>query len=67
MRANLLFVIGCITCWCMNAGCAPKVYHAPAMGAETKFDKGLPKEKHPPHLFNKRERKEMARMGYPVN
>jgi len=39
---------------------------APRMGAEYRFEDGLPKEKKPQYLFNKKERKDMAQMGYPV-
>ncbi|HEY0272193.1 MAG TPA: hypothetical protein VGC22_03360 [Chitinophaga sp.] len=66
MRMNLLIVTFLLACL-FTAGCAPRPYHAPANGAETQFDKGLPPEKHTRHLYSKKERAEMARMGYPVD
>jgi hypothetical protein len=41
-----------------------KVYEAPAMGAESRFDEGLRREKHPQQLFNKKERADMGKMGW---
>jgi hypothetical protein len=50
-----------------NTGCASnKTYEAPKMGAEYRFDDGLRAEKHPDHLFDKKTRKEMEKMGYPT-
>lgn len=69
MRQNMLIITLGATCLFGAAGCAPKAgtpYQAPAMGAETQFDKGLPKEKHTRHLYSKKERAEMQKMGYPV-
>jgi hypothetical protein len=40
-----------------------RVYQAPRMGAEYRFDEGLRKEKHPQHLFSKKERRDMEKMG----
>lgn len=40
-----------------------RVYQAPRMGAEYRFDEGLRKEKHPQNLFSKKERKDMEKMG----
>jgi len=39
------------------------VYQAPRMGAESRFEEGLRREKHPQHLFSKKERKEMEKTG----
>lgn len=41
-----------------------QAYQAPAMGAESRFDEGLRREKHPQQLFNKKERKDMEKMGW---
>lgn len=70
MRQNMLIITLGTACLFGATGCAPKsnqAYQAPAMGAETLFDKGLPKEKHTRHLYSKKERAEMQKMGYPVN
>lgn len=40
-----------------------RVYQAPRMGAEYRFDEGLRREKHPQNLFSKKERKDMEKMG----
>jgi hypothetical protein len=40
-----------------------KVYEAPAMGAESQFDKGLRPEKHPQYLFDKKTMKELQERG----
>jgi hypothetical protein len=40
-----------------------KYYSAPAMGAESRFDEGLRKEKHPQQLWSKKERKDMEKAG----
>lgn len=40
-----------------------QVYQPPRMGAESRFEEGLRKEKHPQHLFSKKERKDMEKMG----
>ncbi|GAA0557419.1 hypothetical protein [Chitinophaga japonensis] len=40
-----------------------RVYQAPRMGAESRFDEGLRREKHPQHLFSKKERRDMEKMG----
>lgn len=34
------------------------------MGAESRFDEGLRREKHPQQLFSKKERKDMEKMGW---
>jgi hypothetical protein len=47
---------------CSSSG---RIYEAPRMGAEYRFDDGLPKEKKPQYLFDKKTRKEMAKRGYP--
>jgi len=39
------------------------VYSAPAIGAESRFDEGLRREKHPQQLFSKKERRDMEKMG----
>ncbi len=39
------------------------VYQAPAIGAESRFDEGLRREKHPQQLFSKKERRDMEKMG----
>lgn len=67
MRQNMLIITLGAACLFTISACAPKPYQAPAIGAETQFDKGLPKEKHTQHLYSKKERKEMEKMGYPVN
>lgn len=40
-----------------------QVYQPPRLGAESRFEEGLRREKHPQHLFSKKERKDMERMG----
>ena len=40
-----------------------KVYEAPAMGAESQFDKGLRPEKHPQYLFDKKTMKDLEERG----
>ncbi|ASZ12359.1 hypothetical protein CK934_16025 [Chitinophaga sp. MD30] len=45
----------------LQVGCAPK--SAPAIGAERVFEQKLKPDRHPQQLFNKKERKEMRRMG----
>ena len=44
-----------------------KVYEAPAMGAESQFDKGLRPEKHPQYLFDKKGVLAMANAGRDTN
>ena len=39
------------------------IYRPPALGAESRFDEGLRREKHPQQLFSKKERREMEKMG----
>ncbi|SHN29179.1 hypothetical protein [Chitinophaga sp. CF418] len=39
---------------------------APRGGAEYRFEEGLRSEKKPQYLFDKKTRKEMAKMGYPT-
>lgn len=41
-----------------------RVYQAPALGAETRFQEGLRRQKNPQQLFNKKERRDMEKMGY---
>ena len=36
------------------------------MGAEYRFEDGLRKEKHPQYLFDKKTRKDLAKMGLPT-
>lgn len=45
----------------LHVGCAPK--SAPAIGAERVFEQKLKPDKHPQQLFNKKERRDMQRMG----
>lgn len=40
-----------------------RVYQAPRMGAEYRFDEGLRREKHPQNLFSKKDLKDMQKMG----
>lgn len=40
-----------------------RVYEAPRMGAESRFEDGLRREKKPQTLFSKKEQKEMRKMG----
>ncbi|MCW3465515.1 hypothetical protein [Chitinophaga nivalis] len=40
-----------------------RIYHAPAMGAESQFEKGLRPEKRPQYLFDKTTMKAMQRQG----
>lgn len=40
-----------------------RIYEAPKMGAEYRFEEGLKREKRPQQLFSKKERKEMEKMG----
>ncbi|WP_143306777.1 hypothetical protein [Chitinophaga vietnamensis] len=42
---------------------AQKIYQAPAMGAETKFDEGLRPEKHPKYLWDKKMMKDLEKQG----
>lgn len=56
--AGILTLNSCAT----NRGYNP----APRMGAEYRFEEGLRKEKKPQYLFDKKTRKEMAKMGYPT-
>jgi len=58
MLAGIVSSTSCKT----NRGYDP----APRAGAEYRFEDGLPKEKKPQYLFNKKERKDMAKMGYPI-
>lgn len=58
MLAGILILSSCKT----NPGYDP----APRMGAEYRFEEGLRKEKRPQYLFDKKTRKEMAKMGYPT-
>jgi hypothetical protein len=54
----IFFLLALVACFSSN-----KVYTAPAMGAESQFDKGLRPEKHPKYLFDKKTMKEMKSMG----
>jgi hypothetical protein len=56
--AGILIISSCVT----DRGYDP----APRAGAEYRFEEGLRKEKRPQHLFDKKTRKEMAKMGYPT-
>jgi len=38
----------------------------PRMGAAYRFEDGLRKEKHPQYLFDKKTRKDLAKMGLPA-
>lgn len=58
MLAGIVAMVACRT----NRGYDP----APRMGAEYRFEEGLRKEKKPQYLFDKKSRKEMAKMGYPT-
>lgn len=40
-----------------------RVYQPPRMGAESRFEDGLRREKHPQNLWSKKERKDMEKMG----
>lgn len=40
-----------------------QLYQPPRLGAESRFEEGLRKEKHPQNLFSKKERKDMEKMG----
>ncbi|RAJ79153.1 hypothetical protein CLV59_106214 [Chitinophaga dinghuensis] len=50
-------------CLLLACNTSSKVYTAPAMGAESKFDDGLRPEKHPQYLFDKKTMKDMKRTG----
>lgn len=56
--AGILIISSCVT----DRGYDP----APRAGAEYRFEEGLRKEKRPQHLFDKKTRQEMAKMGYPT-
>ena len=58
MLAGILILSSCKT----NPGYDP----APRMGAEYRFEEGLRKEKRPQYLFDKKTRKDMAKLGYPT-
>ena len=58
--AGILIISSCIT----NRD--PGYNPAPRAGAEYRFEEGLRKEKRPQHLFDKKTRKDMAKMGYPT-
>ncbi len=57
--AGILISSSCITA---DRGYNP----APRAGAEYRFEEGLRKEKKPQHLFDKKTRKDLAKMGYPT-
>ncbi|NIG56053.1 hypothetical protein [Chitinophaga sp. Cy-1792] len=59
MKYCLAFLLFAITA-CNTSN---KIYTAPAMGAESKFDDGLRPEKHPQYLFDKKTMKEMKKEG----
>lgn len=40
-----------------------RIYEAPKMGAEYRFEEGLKREKRPQQLFSKKERKDMEKLG----
>ncbi len=44
-----------------------RVYQPPRLGAESRFEDGLRREKHPQNLWSKKERKEMEKMGRYTN
>jgi hypothetical protein len=52
----------------LYTGCASnKGYQEPPrLGAEYRFEDGLRKEKRPQYLFDKKTRKDMAKMGLPA-
>lgn len=56
--AGILISSSCVT----DRGYNP----APRAGAEYRFEEGLRKEKRPQHLFDKKSRRDMAKMGYPT-
>lgn len=58
MLAGIVILSSCTT----NRGYDP----AQRGGAEYRFEDGLRKEKKPQYLFDKKTRKEMAKMGYPT-
>lgn len=45
------------------AGCSPKIYKPPALGAEYQFDRGLPHAKKPSRLFSRRMQKDLTKKG----
>lgn len=46
-----------------TAGCSPKIYRPPALGAEYQFDRGLPPAKKPSHLFDPKAEKDLIEKG----
>jgi hypothetical protein len=50
------------------SGCASNrgYQKPPRLGAEYRFEDGLRKEKHPQYLFDKKTRRDMAKMGLPA-
>ncbi len=40
-----------------------RVYQPPRIGAESRFEEGLRREKRPQELFSKKERRDMEKMG----
>ncbi|HVI49561.1 MAG TPA: hypothetical protein VM802_32135 [Chitinophaga sp.] len=53
--AGLFLLLACHT--------SQRIYTAPAMGAESQFDRGLRPEKHPKYLFDKKTMRDMQRQG----
>jgi hypothetical protein len=45
------------------SSCAPRVYEAPRLGAEYRFEEGLKRQKHPQNLFSKQMRKDLEKQG----
>lgn len=45
------------------AGCSPKIYRPPALGAEYQLDRGMPSAKKPSHLFDRRMERKMREKG----
>jgi len=60
--AGILTLSSCKTNQGFDRGYDP----APRGGAEYRFEEGLRREKKPQYLFDKKTRKEMAKMGYPT-
>jgi hypothetical protein len=58
----LLFLLGCARVSHVFER-KERVYQPPRIGAESRFEEGLKREKRPQELFSKKERKDMEKMG----
>ena len=61
MRTRDLIIT--ITAATLAAGCAPRIYRPPRLGAEYRFDEGLPPKKPKQELFSPDMKREMEASG----